>query len=32
MGMKLNGTYQSFVYADDVNMFRDNMYPIKKNK
>jgi hypothetical protein len=32
MGLKLNGTYRLLACADDVNMFRDNMYSTKKNK
>jgi hypothetical protein len=32
MGLKLNGTYRLLACADDVNMFRDNMYSVTKNK
>jgi hypothetical protein len=29
--MKLNGTHQLLVYADDVNLLRNNTDTIKKN-
>jgi hypothetical protein len=32
VGMKLNGTHQLPAQADDVNLLRDNIDTIKKNK
>jgi len=29
--LKLNGTYQLLVYADDVNMLVGSLHTIKKN-
>jgi hypothetical protein len=31
VGLKLNGTHQLLVYADDVNLLKDNVDKIKKN-
>jgi hypothetical protein len=30
-GLKLNGTHQLLVYADDINMLGGGIYSIKKN-
>jgi hypothetical protein len=31
VGLKLNGTHQLLIYADDMNLLRDNIGTIKKN-
>ena len=31
VGLKLNGTHQFVVYADDVNILGGSVYAIKKN-
>jgi hypothetical protein len=31
MGLKLNGTHQQPIYANDVNLLEDNLHVIKKD-
>jgi hypothetical protein len=31
-GLKLNGTHQLLVYADDVNILGGSVHAVKKNK
>jgi hypothetical protein len=32
MGLKLNGTHELLIYADDVNLLGDNIDTKKKNR
>jgi hypothetical protein len=31
VGLKLNGTYQLLIYADDMNLLEGNIHTVKKN-
>jgi hypothetical protein len=31
VGLKLNGTHQMMIYADDANLLGDNIATIKRN-
>jgi hypothetical protein len=32
IGLKLNGTHELLIYADDVHLLADNIYMVKRNR